>query len=132
MYFLFPISGKFQISNLPLSPAMLSTKSFVLLTIVALSSAFPLVENMQSDLGYNDLTQYGRRFFGNPDYSSAERIPNYVPMTNQNPEELGPYLEGDIVIPLGQTRNALSHIKYHWPDAIVPYLIEGDFSEIFR
>lgn len=106
----------------------------VILAITGLmASAFPLDEDMQNmlfDLGYIDLSQYGRSIFGDPDNSTGELIANYDPTTSgQNPEELGSYLEGDILMPLGQARNGLTASGARWPNAIIPYEIRGDFGE---
>lgn len=112
---------------------MLSTTSFVLLTLIGLATAFPLdedVQNMLFDLGYIDLSQYGRSIFGDPDNATGELIANYDPMINdQNPEEMGSYLEGDILMPLGQARNGLTASGARWPNAIIPYEIRGDFGK---
>lgn len=114
--------------------AMLSIPSIILFAVIGLTASFPLDEDMQNmlfDLGYIDLSQYGRSIFGDPDNSTGERIANYDPMTNdQNPEELGSYLEGDILMPLGQARNGLTASGARWPNAIIPYEIRGDFGKL--
>lgn len=114
--------------------AMLSITSFLLLAVTGLASTFPLdedIQNMLFDMGYIDLSQYGRSIFGDPDNSTGDLIANYDPATNgQNPEELGSYLEGDILMPLGQARNGLTASGARWPNAIIPYEIRGDFGEL--
>lgn len=95
-------------------------------------SAFPLDEDLQNtlfELGFIDLSQYGRSIFGEPDNSTGERLANYQSENStQNPEELGSYLEGDILMPIGQARNGLSANAARWPNAIVPYEIRGSFG----
>jgi hypothetical protein len=44
-----------------------------------------------------------------------------------NPEELGPYIEGDIIP--HNSRNGLSAVSARWPGGIVPYEIGAPFSE---
>jgi hypothetical protein len=47
-----------------------------------------------------------------------------------NPEELGLYLEGDIVVP--NSRNGLTAETARWRGGTVPYVIGASFSEYFR
>jgi hypothetical protein len=44
-----------------------------------------------------------------------------------NPEELGLYLEGDIVT--SKARNGLTSEGARWPGGVIPYEIAGYFSE---
>lgn len=96
-------------------------------------SALPLDEKTQNtlyELGFIDLTQYGRSIFGEPDNETGEKLARYNPdVDGGNPEELGSYLEGDILMPLGQARNGLSATSARWPGGIVPYEIRGSFGE---
>lgn len=50
----------------------------------------------------------------------------------ENPEETGPYFEGDIVGEAAEFRNSLRNgilaASYRWPKGIVPYEIQGPFS----
>lgn len=87
------------------------------------------LQNTLFELGYIDLSQYGRSIFGEPDNSTGDRLANYHPdNSTQNPEELGSYLEGDILMPIGQARNGLSANAARWPNAIIPYEIRGNFG----
>lgn len=96
--------------------------------------ALPLDEETQNtlfELGFIDLTQYGRSIFGEPDNETGEKLARYNPdVDGGNPEELGSYLEGDILMPLGQARNGLSATSARWPGGIVPYEIRGSFGEL--
>lgn len=99
---------------------------------VQLIAAYPLDEDLQNtlfELGYIDLSQYGRTIFGEPDNSTGELLANFNANSTQNPEELGSYLEGDILMPIGQARNGLSANAARWPNAIVPYEIRGSFGK---
>lgn len=97
-----------------------------------LAESHPVDETLLRKLGFIDLTQYGRTIFGEPDNSTGEIIAKYNPEVDAgNPEELGSYLEGDILMPLGQARNGLSATSARWPGGIVPYEIRGSFGQFF-
>lgn len=98
-------------------------------SLAAPTTADEDLQNTLFELGYIDLSQYGRSIFGEPDNTTGERLTNYHPdNSTQNPEELGSYLEGDILMPIGQARNGLSANAARWPNAIVPYEIRGNFG----
>lgn len=46
-----------------------------------------------------------------------------------NPEELGSYGQGDILMPQHLTRNGMKEQSSRWPNGIIPYSIEGRFSK---
>lgn len=46
-----------------------------------------------------------------------------------NPEELGSYYGGDMLVPNRQTRNVLINESYRWRNAEVPYVLGASFSE---
>ncbi|XP_073818804.1 high choriolytic enzyme 1-like [Musca autumnalis] len=79
-----------------------------------------------------DLSFYGTALFGKPDHKdTAELVANYRhDNATVNPEELGSYLEGDILIPTDgvTTKNGLTTQSSRWPNAIVPYEIRGNFN----
>ncbi|KAL7730856.1 hypothetical protein ACLKA6_003614 [Drosophila palustris] len=83
-----------------------------------------------------DLSEMGDAVFGTPDAeTTGPLVAAQGEQSEQNPEELGTYLEGDILIPLnGQesdaegTRNGLLALSTHWPGGIVPYEIKGQFT----
>ncbi|XP_069691394.1 zinc metalloproteinase nas-13-like isoform X2 [Periplaneta americana] len=54
------------------------------------------------------------------------RVANWKNDSEINPEELGPYTEGDIM--MQNTRNGLTAQSARWPKGIVPYEIAGYFS----
>jgi hypothetical protein len=47
--------------------------------------------------------------------------------SNVNPEELGLYLEGDIM--QHTSRSGLTALQARWPGGVVPFVIGGPFSE---
>lgn len=74
--------------------------------------------------GTIDLTQFGLYIFGKP-ITSNER--DYKRKSG-NPEERGPYLEGDLLIPI-KSRNGINSQAYRWPNKQIPYEISGRFSK---
>jgi len=80
-----------------------------------------------------DLSQYGSAMFGKPSSETGDKIASWITseMFNEtNPEELGDYLEGDILIPTtaGLGKSGLILEAYHWPNGVVPFVIDGNFS----
>ena len=46
-----------------------------------------------------------------------------------NPEELGSYLEGDLLQPYSETFTRFRKLSYRWNDREIPYEINGNFGE---
>nr|CAI5862024.1 unnamed protein product [Callosobruchus analis] len=46
-----------------------------------------------------------------------------------NPEELGGYFEGDIILPREMDRNGLTGLQYRWPKGEIPFVITGNYTE---
>lgn len=85
----------------------------------------------EEDIDYIDLSQYGANIFMEPSNHTGDLVASYDPNTNDlNPEELGEYLEGDMLMPTSMGRNGLIATTSHWPGGIVPYEISGDFGMI--
>lgn len=106
--------------------------SCTVIGLISLTCSYPLNQELQNalfELGFIDLTQYGRSIFGEPDSSTGDLLAKFNPnVEGANPEELGSYLEGDILMPLGQARNGLSATSARWPNAVIPYEIRGGFG----
>lgn len=65
---------------------------------------------------------------------SGSRVSNWSPSDSVNPEELGSYVEGDILMPASSrtlTRNGLKAATARWKDGVVPYRISDSFSKFF-
>ncbi|XP_075158652.1 hatching enzyme 1.2-like [Haematobia irritans] len=79
-----------------------------------------------------DLSFYGMALFGEPDNeNTAQLVANYTAESSSvNPEELGTYLEGDILVPKQGVimKNGLTTQSSRWPQGIVPYEIRGNFN----
>ncbi|KAH8414068.1 hypothetical protein KR222_004190 [Zaprionus bogoriensis] len=81
-----------------------------------------------------DLAEMSGSIFGSPDSETTGALVDAQDEhSEQNPEELGTYYEGDILIPLQSgedegTRNGLLALSSRWPGGVVPYEIKGQFS----
>lgn len=70
-----------------------------------------------------DLSHFGRRIYGRPIAFNAQTY-------NQkygNPEERGPYVEGDLLI-LPTAKNGMKLESLRWKNRQIPYEIRGRFS----
>lgn len=93
----------------------------LLLTFICLANNFPvnLMHRVSSDV--IDLSRFGERIFGKPVENTG------LNGLNENPEELGPYLEGDLLIPT-EARNGMRAESLRWKNALVPFEIRGSYS----
>jgi len=113
-----------------------NTGSLLLLIIlgISLGDSMPL-EDMDSQ-EMIDLTDLGDTLFGNPDVETTGALVEALGVESPlNPEELGTYHEGDILIPLSYrdarfngTRNGILALSSRWPGGVVPYEIKGPFT----
>lgn len=69
-----------------------------------------------------DLRPLGVKLFGEPQKSKGS-VAN-----NSNFEEEGPYLEGDLLVPIS-SRNGMISESSRWKNGEVPYIIRGRYSE---
>lgn len=108
-------------------------KLLVLTTALALCSSLPLDEIPKANTTFSDvidLSQYSSEIYGKPDEKETGKvIEEYSEDSGVNPEELGSYVEGDILFTEQRTgRNGLSKQTARWPNGIVPFVIEGNFN----
>ncbi|XP_041788195.1 zinc metalloproteinase nas-4 isoform X2 [Anopheles merus] len=76
-----------------------------------------------------DLTHLGPNLFGEPDEEVGKLVANFNPETDAgNVEELGSYVEGDMLIDRPEGRNGLSNTATRWPNGVVPFVISGNFD----
>uniref|UniRef100_A0A182PSQ9 Metalloendopeptidase n=1 Tax=Anopheles epiroticus TaxID=199890 RepID=A0A182PSQ9_9DIPT len=76
-----------------------------------------------------DLSHLGPDLFGEPDEEVGKLVANFNPETDGgNVEELGSYVEGDILIDRPGGRNGLSNTATRWPKGVVPFVISGNFD----
>lgn len=80
-----------------------------------------------------DLSMYGSSLYGVPDTNKTGRLVSQfkADKSSVNPEELGSYLEGDILMPQNSVilKNGIPSKSFRWPNGEVPFEIAGDFSE---
>lgn len=89
---------------------------------------FPAAADDDSD-DVIDLSGYALKY-GLPDMESGQMVNNWQPSDPWNPEELGNYFEGDILMPKtsSSARNGLKGESYRWPNGIIPFEIKGNFD----
>lgn len=87
---------------------------------------FPAAEDSDEAI---DLSGYNLRF-GLPDMASGQMVNDWKPTDPWNPEELGNYFEGDILMPkqTSSARNGINGESYRWPNGIIPFEIKGNFD----
>lgn len=111
-------------------------KIILVALLVASAYGFPYAEyyddnSIEGDDDVIDLSHLGARLFGLPDNKTGEIVASYNPETEgANPEELGNYLEGDMLMPKVQGRNGLTATSARWPNAVVPFEIKGSFGRM--
>ncbi|XP_072934624.1 hatching enzyme 1.2-like [Epargyreus clarus] len=75
-----------------------------------------------------DLGHLGSEAYGLPKDESGAAVATWTESSLMNPEEMGEYAEGDILMPQ-LTRNGIRDQTSRWPNGIIPYLIDGRFSQ---
>ncbi|XP_026488942.1 zinc metalloproteinase nas-7-like [Vanessa tameamea] len=85
-------------------------------------------ENSIDDGDVIDLTGLEPNAFGYPKDESGEAVANWTESSLMNPEEMGGYAEGDILIPQ-YTRNGVRDQASLWPKGIIPYDIDRRFNQ---
>jgi hypothetical protein len=110
---------------------------FILITFFALlfAMATTVVSFVLKDNGDNDLddeiksSRLGFVAFGRPDEETGARLDQWTP-GKQNPEELGSYYEGDILVPRERLgRNGIALTTYRWKNGQIPYVIKGPYTQ---
>ncbi|XP_074096142.1 low choriolytic enzyme [Cotesia typhae] len=110
-----------------------STLIFVIFAISAPSSAYSINKRESNDLedleGVISLSHLGNTMFGTPSNRTGSRVAEWNQELGVNPEELGEYAEGDILIPrTASGRSGLANSAARWPGATVPYMISPWFK----
>lgn len=75
-----------------------------------------------------DLSHYGADIFGIPSEKTGKLVSEWSEKSTSNPEEMGEYLEGDILFP-ARAKNGLVAFSARWDGGIVPYVIKGPYNE---
>uniref|UniRef100_A0A182JIN7 Uncharacterized protein n=1 Tax=Anopheles atroparvus TaxID=41427 RepID=A0A182JIN7_ANOAO len=94
------------------------------------SSAKVILSDDPDDL--IDLSHLGPELYGEPDEAVGKLVANFNPDTDAgNVEELGSYIEGDILIDRPDGRNGVANNANRWPNGVVPFVIAGNFENAF-
>ncbi|KAF5290109.1 hypothetical protein FQA39_LY14890 [Lamprigera yunnana] len=96
----------------------------VLLTVLTITKCLP-VEKI--DVSYLDASA-----FGTPSTQSGTALEQWTVESEVNPEEVGRYLEGDILFPIDASKNGLLNETARWPHAVVPYESSAAFTSTDR
>ncbi|XP_012526656.1 astacin-like metalloprotease toxin 5 [Monomorium pharaonis] len=89
---------------------------FTWTSLVLTISASAIIRN--SDESY-DMT---------PDEETGARVAQWNKEMNVNPEEMGSYIEGDIMLTRNTKRSGIIAEDLFWPNARIPYEIHGNFD----
>lgn len=87
--------------------------------------------NTKINTNQSDDQGFGETLYKQPNNEVGDMVKAWVPSKGlSNPEELGTYVEGDILFPESHTsRNGLRAVSARWPNGRVPYVISGSFSK---
>ncbi|KAK4878763.1 hypothetical protein RN001_011269 [Aquatica leii] len=66
--------------------------------------------------------------YGTPNRESGLALEQWTEESGMNPEEVGDYLEGDILFPKKVSKNGLIRETARWVNGVVPYEITGKFT----
>lgn len=107
----------------------------LLLQITAFYTTIYAVSSLSNSIDDNDdvidLSHLGPNIYGDPDNRTGEIIAAYNSEESElNPEELGNYFEGDILMPKTMTRIGLLASSAKWPNGVIPFEIRGHFGRI--
>lgn len=105
---------------------------FFLLSIASVGVSLPVVLIDEPQFDTIDLSALGPGLFSDPDESVGRAVNDWLPEHGVNPEELGTYLEGDMLVPGIEGRNGLVKTSSRWPKGVVPYVISNEFSSSSR
>ncbi|CAK1541405.1 unnamed protein product [Leptosia nina] len=75
-----------------------------------------------------DISGLDQLAFGIPKNESGVAVSEWTDSSLMNPEEMGEYLEGDILMP-GLARNGIRDKTSRWTDGIIPYVMDGGFTQ---
>lgn len=74
-----------------------------------------------------DLSHYGTRIYGFPSEETGKIVAE-ADLNKSNPEELGTYVEGDILVPRMAPKNGIIGEAYRWPKGKIAYDIAPGFD----
>lgn len=96
------------------------------------TDALPLLSKRMDETGdIIDLSHLGPNIYGDPDNKIGDIVSAYNSEDSPvNPEELGDYFEGDILMPKTMGRIGLLASSAKWSNGIIPFEIRGNFGTI--
>lgn len=111
--------------------------AWTLLILTTLTSAWPTLRRRDvfdnavdsPDGLIAHLQHFGESLYRSPDNNSGLKVAQWHEDMDVNPEELGNYVEGDILFPSLFGRNGLKLETARWPDGVIPFMISPYFSE---
>lgn len=87
-------------------------------------------DDLPPDLDTIDLSGYGDALYGEPSNNTGKLVDDWDSDSEMNPEEVGEYLEGDILVPRdSKVRNGIVGEYTRWPKGVIPFDIKGRFSK---
>ncbi|XP_033218253.1 zinc metalloproteinase nas-13-like [Belonocnema kinseyi] len=89
-----------------------------------LDNAFDSPDGLLSHLSHLE-----RQLYADPSNETGLKVSQWHEGLGVNPEELGEYVEGDILFPSSMSRNGLKASSARWPDGVIPYIISPFFNE---
>lgn len=73
----------------------------------------------------------GNKIYGTPSAEAGHRVASWNPSLGMNPEELGTYIEGDILFLSPRMKRAFRNEFFRWRGAKIPYTITEGFSKYY-
>ncbi|CAH4028096.1 low choriolytic enzyme-like isoform X1 [Pieris brassicae] len=95
--------------------------------VIIISDDFLSSNRIEGD-GEIDVSDLGPQAYGVPTNESGAALTEWTESSLMNPEEMGGYLEGDILIP-GLARNGMRDKTARWTNGIIPYIIDGGYTQ---
>lgn len=109
--------------------------SFCLLLVafVGIGKSFPaLSDNEIENVDVIDLSMFRKLIFKKNGESVRKAVSEWQPSDYQNPEELGTFFQGDIVLPTNEGKNGLVDKSRRWTNGVVPYVFAASVSQTDR
>lgn len=108
--------------------SILISKSYIEAKSIILNDEINNTIEDGDDEDYIDLSHLDERAFRGPDEDVGKLLENLNNTSAANPEEVGTYFEGDILMTPGFGRSALSDKSKRWTGGVVPYVIDSGFG----
>lgn len=116
---------------------LLATLTWTLFVLTSLTFAWPsfrrrdIFDNAVDSPGglIAHLRSFGSSLYRFPSNETGLKVAQWREDMDVNPEELGEYVEGDILFPSNVGRNGLAAVSARWPNGVIPFIISPYFSE---